>query len=583
MLRHVTIFTIGLIEISVAHADGLTPAGPATVNVCYASGSSGPQVPCVLLGQTWVQLLRPTDSADGLTVVGRSLSTRAQEEINALDNGVVCDGVTDNAAALANIQGKISPGKTIYFPPASQPCMTSVPLSIEYSNVMIRAAPGTVVLKPLPTNVSAVQLLAVGNANNVVIYGITLDGGGATFGSATSVAPTAQAYNVDSVVFDTVTVQHTPGIGVNFSIAKFSGVRNSTFRDIGNRWKTTGNAADRSQAMTWSCAGCASGLIATLAGNFSYQNVISDIGLDSMSFGDGVNIAAVGNRCEMTNNQVSQVPADAYAGCIYTNNVTGATITGNYSEGATGNAIDIYTTTGFTISGNFIRGSGQAGVGVFGSYGSISGNTILNSAYWSRSTYRGGVTLSGPLTGVSVQGNLIADTLSAHVQPFGVHGAAGSCTGCTIANNTIAGMATADYGGYLTGPTVLPTKAGGTGLDGGPWKTWVPVLTATGGAGVTFNVVSASYEQVGKTVRGRLTLQVIDTGARPNAIDIAIPGGQTLAGGTSGSAANYSSGTALQLASNGSSLLRIRALTPGGAFLGSSGEYLGVSFEVEVH
>ncbi len=70
MLRQATLFTLTLTAMSAARADGLAPVGPASADVrlCYASGSSGPQVPCVLQDQTWMQLQRPTDPADRMTI-----------------------------------------------------------------------------------------------------------------------------------------------------------------------------------------------------------------------------------------------------------------------------------------------------------------------------------------------------------------------------------------------------------------------------------------------------------------------------------------------------------------------------------
>ncbi len=85
MLRHVTIFTLTLTAISAAHADDLTPAGSAQADVrlCYASGSTGPQVPCVRQDQTWRQLLRPTDPADRMTIAP-SITASAGSLANAL-------------------------------------------------------------------------------------------------------------------------------------------------------------------------------------------------------------------------------------------------------------------------------------------------------------------------------------------------------------------------------------------------------------------------------------------------------------------------------------------------------------------
>ncbi len=67
MLKQIVAATVLVAGFSPAHADGLTPAAPAAAGTCYASGSSGPTVPCLQQGATWVQVVRPTDDASTMT------------------------------------------------------------------------------------------------------------------------------------------------------------------------------------------------------------------------------------------------------------------------------------------------------------------------------------------------------------------------------------------------------------------------------------------------------------------------------------------------------------------------------------
>ncbi len=60
-----------------AIADGLSPSGPLTPGRCFASGTSGPTVPCVQEGRTWTRVLRPADPADGMTVLTEGATTPA--------------------------------------------------------------------------------------------------------------------------------------------------------------------------------------------------------------------------------------------------------------------------------------------------------------------------------------------------------------------------------------------------------------------------------------------------------------------------------------------------------------------------
>lgn len=74
MIKKITAALLITSALSPAYADGLTPAAPAAAGICYASGSSGPTVPCTQQDQTWVQLLRPNDPADKLTVGGTAIT-----------------------------------------------------------------------------------------------------------------------------------------------------------------------------------------------------------------------------------------------------------------------------------------------------------------------------------------------------------------------------------------------------------------------------------------------------------------------------------------------------------------------------
>lgn len=75
MLMRLTLAVLSLAScLSPALADGLAPAGITAQGLCYASGTSGPRVPCVLQGQTWTRVLRPTDPIDGATVGGADIS-----------------------------------------------------------------------------------------------------------------------------------------------------------------------------------------------------------------------------------------------------------------------------------------------------------------------------------------------------------------------------------------------------------------------------------------------------------------------------------------------------------------------------
>lgn len=82
---------VALFDASTAHADGLTlatPGGPNTQGQCYAFGTTGPRVPCVLQGQTWTRVLRPTDPADDMPVTAGPNAVALKERFRATPGGI---------------------------------------------------------------------------------------------------------------------------------------------------------------------------------------------------------------------------------------------------------------------------------------------------------------------------------------------------------------------------------------------------------------------------------------------------------------------------------------------------------------
>ncbi|MGF3026750.1 hypothetical protein ACQVP2_28515 [Methylobacterium aquaticum] len=123
-----------------AHADGLTlatPSGPNTHGQCYASGTTGPRVPCVLQGQTWTRVLRPTDPADALTVGGTAISAilggKAPIASPTFTGAVTApvlnlpntDGLRVGGAPLFSALPACTPGSTVAPVPAGQPFVCS--------------------------------------------------------------------------------------------------------------------------------------------------------------------------------------------------------------------------------------------------------------------------------------------------------------------------------------------------------------------------------------------------------------------------------------------------------------------------
>ena len=330
--------------------------------------------------------------------------------VNVLDYGFVFDGVTDNSAAVMAINMHLShvelnSGAGVYFPPAALPALSSVGFVLS-SGQAILAAPGTVIFKATGASPGNPLLIDIyPGTSNTLVYGLTLDGGGADFGSSN---PACQVYNgCSGVLFDTVTFQNIRGLAINWSTGiTNSGVVNCTFTNCGNHWITTQLTADRVQAIAFS-SGTGN------SGNFVSGCFFNNIGLDAISVGAQMDFLASSNYFDLDDGQITATWADpqptAFGAAIYaaTGNVA-LTARGNRIISAQGNGIDIGF-GGATLDNNTITGCGSAGIGLFGAAGKFTiaeNNQISGNAQWVSATFKGGITLSGSLGAVDIEANI---------------------------------------------------------------------------------------------------------------------------------------------------------------------------------
>lgn len=389
------------------------------------------------------------------STTARTQAARAADVINGKDFGVKCDGATDDYAALqaAATAAGSSTTKTVFLPPSSASCLLSQAVSIP-SGVTVHAYPNSVTLAPTAGNVSSVLLLSFATgAQNVLVYGLSFDGGGASFANTGNVI---QAFNGSNIVLDHVLVKNTRGIAAVFSTSIVnSGIRDSSFINIGNGWTVTQLIADRQQAVSF-CCGTASNNV----GNFVTGSYFENIGLDAISTTAQASFNASGNRFNMENGQLvatwSGTQPTAFSAAIYgSGGNLQFTAQGNNISGASGNAIDVAAGDA-VITNNYIINSGQAGIGFFtsgtASNGSISGNTILNSGIWASSVFRGGISVSGALGKVSITGNVATDNQGSKTQQYGVQIISGSTFSDLRIDptNSLEGNAVSQFGGIIS-------------------------------------------------------------------------------------------------------------------------------------
>lgn len=298
---------------------------------------------------------------------------------------------TAAAAACAS-----TPIKELFFPGGTYAFAAN--FSVPCSGLTMRATPGTVLLKPLSTNTGNPMLLSVSGKSNVLVYGLSFEGGGSAFNPGPTAQTVAQVFTASNVVFDHTTFQHTHGIALLFSTSiSNSGVRDSYFTDIGNYWSKTNVATDRSQAVAFCC-----GTASASFGNFVLGNHFDAVGLDSISAGSQVDLRIADNHCVSTS-AVGQPAAWIGNGCIYVSNSVRVLIEGNTVRGTSGNGIDTYFNVDLAIVGNISSANGGAGVLTAACVDcTVSGNIANDNWQTATSVFAGGFSIGG---GVSDQTN----------------------------------------------------------------------------------------------------------------------------------------------------------------------------------
>lgn len=391
---------------------------------------------------------RTERQAASSTITEPTLAARyGPEVINVRDFGAKCDGMSDDHDAIAAVLTRLSShaGGVALFPPSSKPCMLAQNLSTP-DNVILRATPGTVVLKATLDNKSRPVLLAVGN--NVVVDGLSFDGGGKDHPTAENVI---QGFRVSNVTFTRIAVRHTRGIGLMMSSnIGNSAVRDSVFEDLGNHWKTSHLVRDRVEGVVFCCGD-------GNHGNVAENNRFSDIGLDALQFSGQSGVTITGNRFDLENRERATMSAPDYGAALYLPNVSQAMISGNVIAGAQGNCIDAPTLVNAKISHNILTRCGSSGIGLFGSSigptrGIVVSDNIINSnGQWKLSPHPGGITLGGNIADVSLVGNTVTDTQAVKTQKYALYGTTDSTLTKLFIDqsNRLCGNAISTFGGAI--------------------------------------------------------------------------------------------------------------------------------------
>jgi hypothetical protein len=376
------------------------------------------------------------------------LPTYPGKQVNAFQFGVRCDGVSDDYAAFVRAIAQVPAGGTLYIPPSSTACLISQNLAPAVS-MTIYASPGTATLKPAAGNVANPVLLSVNTLSTVSINGLTFDGGGTAFSNTNSVITVFASSNVN---FNHITVQNTRGVGLLVSTSSSTGVRNSTFSNIGMHWATSLLAADRHQAVAFCCS--------TSSKNYAINNYFTNIGLDSVSATGQSDFIAQNNRCALSTAQTAQAFVD-WPACVYASGNKKISIIGNVSNSAPGNGIDVATaTSNAVITGNFVTGSGGSGIALAGVANfAVSDNVAIGNGLHTTSCQRSGIDLVDVLTRGTISANILASNAQYGIFAFTACGHPATLTDViTDSSNSVVGNTAGTYGGAISGPSIARVR-----------------------------------------------------------------------------------------------------------------------------
>jgi parallel beta-helix repeat protein len=255
---------------------------------------------------------------------------------------------------------------------------------------------------------------------NIHISGVTFDGNSSNM---TNLPWMIHVYNgCTNIVFENCYWKNVSGISVVFDTnITASGVIKSRFLNCGIKNRTSGNSADRQQAVAFTGIGI---------GNFANHNFFNNVGLDCISFTQQSTFLADGNTI-ISND----------AGSIYANQSHGIRVTNNYVNNVngfvvstSGNGIDLYQCNDIIVSNNILEKCGAAGIMVGDCNKVIIDSNIAKNNYQSGvSLHQGGITIDAGTSGftsddITITNNRSFDNQSTPTQKYGVHLRQGSGT-----------------------------------------------------------------------------------------------------------------------------------------------------------
>jgi hypothetical protein len=401
----------------------------------------------------------------------RSLEARSADVGNVLDFGADKTQATNSTAAFT---AALAAHTNVYVPPGRYSIASCITVP---ANSVLFADPGTATLISSAGNSPGcgAAIIKVAGVSHVRIRGLILDGNIGAGAQHTPGFTVNQVFgSADDVVFEDDTFQNTAGAAVAFTESAGSGitnsgVRNSTFVNIGNWWAAaygnTGLASDAKQAIVMS------GSVASAnKGNFVTGNSFGTVGSDVISVQYQTDFMANNNRINGVGGWFTGVVCPCGVAGVYLLNNNNYAVLGNTITGVTGHGIDeAASSDNGLISGNTISTSGGAGISLGVSPPNagmqVVGNHVRNSQQsTSDTTHLGAISISyglfasGTLSNSVISGNVLIDDQGSPTQQYGLWSQTSSMTLTNVSQygNTFAGNVVAPLGGAISTQSGIP-------------------------------------------------------------------------------------------------------------------------------
>lgn len=427
----------------------------------------------------------------------------------ASGGGSVNDSTAVNNAVAAACAA--SPHKSVFFPNGTY-LLDSTKITVTCDTIRLYGEGASIIKVGASNTEATTTLIGINNRQGgpIVVENLILDGGANTVCSAQP-RVLATASSSWYVTFRNVTAQNTCRVALQFTgDTKYSGVRDSYFKNISLYWLSTGLSTDARVGVSF-VGTTTTGWVATKAGgaygNFFVNNTMDTFGFDGVQGIYQADWHVEGNTFRPG---VGNQPFVGNVGeaCVFGYADWAPIIANNICEYTSGNGFDTAGNGSMLVADNIIIGSGKHGIGVssgrlYGVLGGevgtvVVGNHVYNSGRLGSGSGIGFFQATGGSGDENIDGSLVAnnylvDDQGSPTQQYGiaVGDGAPSISRVVIGDNAYNGNVLGNYDSTMAAYAALSLAS--------------MILSPNGSAAQTINSRTADF-------------QVLDTGANAAAL-----------------------------------------------------------------